>query len=135
MGADRNAVRRGKPELAIETLVKTFRRVAVEEPIPVVLATYYAYESQTPAIAQEKARGLLAHYGADADACRYFLVHVTADVEHADVWRGQLECALEHDPETVPDALFAMERASQALWLALDSIEERRQRFFAQPSD
>ena len=135
MGADRDVVRSGRPSAAIRELVAAFREAATTDAASAVLATFYAYESQVPAIAQEKARGLVAYYGADADTCRYFLVHVTADVAHSTVWRTQLDAALEEDPGAGPKALFAMERAASALWAALDGIEERRQRRMAQAAN
>ena len=37
-----------------------------------------------------KARGLRQFYGADDKACKYFDIHQTADVHHANVWREEL---------------------------------------------
>ena len=55
------------------------------------LAALYAYESQVPRIAREKAAGLRRFYGAEGNTCRYFDLHQTADLEHARIWREQIE--------------------------------------------
>lgn len=90
------------------------------------LAAFYAYESQVPRVAKEKARGLLEMYGADEKTCRYFRLHGTVDVHHAQVWRRQLSRLLEQNPQAAGAALSAGENAAKALWTALDGIEARR---------
>ena len=90
------------------------------------LAAFYAYESQVPQVAREKARGLREMYGADEKTCGYFTLHTTADVYHAQVWRQQLAKRLEANPQAAEKALNAGEAAAKALWRALDGIEERR---------
>ncbi len=65
-------------------------------------------------------------YGADEKTRRYFTLHRTADVYHAQVWKQQLESRLKASPEAAEKALTAAEDAARALWRALDGIEERR---------
>ena len=69
------------------------------------LAALYAYESRVPAIAAQKAAGLCDHYKADAKTCRYFTVHETADVHHAEVWKQAITRELERDPASADRAL------------------------------
>lgn len=47
------------------------------------LGALYAYESQTPEVAQTKIDGLRRHYGIDGPATRYFELHGELDVEHS----------------------------------------------------
>jgi pyrroloquinoline-quinone synthase len=90
------------------------------------LAAFYAYESQVPRVAREKARGLEERYGADARVTAYFTLHTTADVFHSRVWKQQLAKRLESHPDAAEKALVAGENAARALWRALDGIEARR---------
>jgi len=112
------------PEM--QKLTKFFHEVASEGTAEEALAAFYAYESQVPRIAKEKARGLQEMYGADEKTRRYFTLHSTADVHHSRVWRQQLAKRLEAHPERAEQALTAAENAARALWHALDGIEARR---------
>ena len=77
-------------------------------------------------MATEKDRGLRERYGADERTTRYFTLHATADVYHANVWREQLSRLVEAAPQAAEPALDAAEKAAKALWTALDGIESRR---------
>jgi pyrroloquinoline-quinone synthase len=127
MGADRADVRNSQPVGEITGLMNHFRNVAKEGPAAEVLATFYAYESQVPRVAKEKARGLRDMYGADAKTCGYFTLHTTADVYHSNVWRDQLNQVVADDAEAQERALVAAENAARSLWRALDGIERERQ--------
>lgn len=127
MGAARDAARMSAPTPGVRDLIASFRRAAAEQPVAAALAAMYAYESQIPRVAQEKARGLRQMYGADQRACEYFDLHVRADVQHSSVWRDLL-CALVKDDDPAAEAaLQAAGDAAQWLWRALDSIENQRQ--------
>jgi pyrroloquinoline-quinone synthase len=64
------------------------------------LAALYAYESQLPAIARTKIKGLVERYDLDeARALRFFEVHEIADVEHSDVCRELLDALPEGQRE------------------------------------
>ena len=103
-----------------------FNLVAREGASEEALAAFYAYESQVPRVAGEKARGLREMYGADEKTCGYFTLHTTADVYHSRVWRSQLAKIIEKNPEATEKALTAGENAAKALWNALDGIEAAR---------
>ena len=125
MGADRD-LRRHQPLAEIRDLMNFFHEVAERGTPEEALAAFYAYESQVPRVAQEKARGLQEMYDADEKTRGYFTLHTTADVYHAKVWRRQLGKRLEANPQTAEKALAAGESAAKALWRALDGIEARR---------
>jgi pyrroloquinoline-quinone synthase len=125
MGAGRNPFgRKSVPE--VKRLVKHFAKVAEEGTPAEALATFYAYECQVPRVAAEKDRGLREQYSADERATRYFALHATADVYHANVWREQLAKQVEEHPKAAAQALDAAETAAKVLWNALDGIEMRR---------
>jgi pyrroloquinoline-quinone synthase len=125
MGASRDP-RGHTPVAEIEGLMSFFHGVASSGTPEEALAAFYAYESQVPRVAREKARGLREMYGADDRTCGYFTLHSTADVYHAQVWRQQLARRLEQNPNAAEPALAAAGNAAQALWSALDGIEVRR---------
>ena len=110
----------------IDALTKSFHTVAREGASEEALASFYAYESQVPRVAAEKARGLREMYGADEKTCAYFTLHTTADVYHSRVWRNQLAKLVENNSEAADRALIAGENAAKALWNALDGIEAKR---------
>ena len=126
MGAGRSEVRGRQPLAEVQALIAEFRRVAREGSAAEALAAFYAYESQVPRIAREKAGGLAQRYGADAKTCGYFELHQFADVEHAHVWRELLSAEVTAHPEQAEAALRAAETAAQALWRVLDGMEARR---------
>ncbi|HEX6505392.1 MAG TPA: iron-containing redox enzyme family protein [Terriglobales bacterium] len=125
MGASRRALR--QPVAEIKALINHYSEVASQGLEEEALAAFYAYESQIPRVAKEKARGLREMYGADAKTCAYFTLHTTADVFHTNVWRQQLGKRLQLNPQNVEAALESGEQAARALWKALDGIEEGRQ--------
>lgn len=126
MGASREEVRARRPVPEVEQLIATFRRIVAEEPVIAALAAFYAYESQVPRVAKEKAKGLREHYQADRKTCAYFDLHTMADIYHAQVWRDELEALVAQRPEQAERALAAAEECAQALWRALDGIERER---------
>jgi pyrroloquinoline-quinone synthase len=126
MGAEETAVR--ERELSNETRALLLHfRAAMTCSAAAALAALYAYESRVPAIAKTKAEGLEQHYGADAATRRYFTVHTTADVYHAQAWREALTAELAARPEDTEAALAAAEDAAKALWAALDGVQRKRQ--------
>jgi pyrroloquinoline-quinone synthase len=119
-------VTRRRTTSGVAELVQFFHRIAAEASPQEALAAFYAYESQVPRLAEEKERGLKAFYKADESATRYFTLHKTADVEHAESWRKELVRQIEAEPESAEKALNAAERASLCLWKALDGINAAR---------
>lgn len=123
-GARDSAAEPTVPELA--RLLDSFHQVSREGSPEEALASFYAYESQVPRVAAEKARGLREMYGADQKTCGYFTLHTSADVYHSRVWKNQLTKLVDDNPAAADRALIAAESAAQALWNALDGIESAR---------
>jgi len=126
MGADRDAVRDRVPIAEIQALIHEFRRAARDGSTAEALAAFYAYESQIPRIAKQKATGLTERYGADNRTAGYFKLHQTADVEHSRVWRELLAEQIASDPQHTDNALASAERIAQMLWQVLDGMQARR---------
>ncbi len=124
MGGNRATGAACVPE--IKSLIASFHAVAQEGAPEEALAAFYAYESQVPRVAAEKARGLREMYGANENTCGYFTLHTTADVYHSRVWQSQLERIVENNSAAEERALAAAERSAKALWKALDGIEAAR---------
>ena len=127
MRANIPEVRQRKPIAELRDLIAAFCETARTGSAAEALATFYAYESQVPRIAKEKERGLREWYRAGDRTCAYFTLHRTADVGHSQVWREQLNRLLAEEPERATEALEAGARTAQALWRALDGIENRRE--------
>ena len=125
MGGRRD-MRGHEPVGELKELTQSFHQVSQTGTPEEALAAFYAYESQVPRVATEKARGLQERYGANEKTCGYFTLHTTADVYHSQVWRRQLVKRVKADPQTAEKALDAAENAAKALWRALDGIEARR---------
>jgi len=125
MGARRD-MRGHSPVPEITELTAFFHRVASEGTPEEALAAFYAYESQVPRVAKEKARGLRESYGAGERVTAYFTLHTTADVYHSQLWRQQLGKRVAANPQAADKALVAGKNAAKALWHALDGIEARR---------
>ncbi len=123
MGGSR---RKRRPAGEIRNLISWFQKIAGEGSPEEALGAFYAYESQVPRVAQEKDRGLRELYGADEKTRGYFVLHATADVYHAQVWRKQLEKRVQANPETAEKALAAAETAAELLWTVMDGFEARR---------
>src|SRR5258705_6926876 len=116
MGGERAASE--TPVAEIAELTDSFHAIAREGSSEEALAAFYAYESQVPRVAKEKARGLREMYGADERTASYFALHTTADIYHSNVWREQLAKRVDANPEMAEQALTAAESAAKALWTA-----------------
>lgn len=91
MGADEEDVRLVKLNPETVRLIDTFRRLS-RGSYASGLGALYAYESQLPQIAKTKIKGLVERYDARAPSTlKFFEVHETADLEHADVCRELLD--------------------------------------------
>jgi pyrroloquinoline-quinone synthase len=126
VGADSSDVRSRALQPETAALIEHFRTAMQAAPAS-ALAALYTYESRVPAIARTKAEGLKQHYGADKATSRYFTLHQTADVYHAQVWRSAIEAELTAHPDKAEVALDMAEATAAALWETLSGIERERQ--------
>lgn len=86
------------------------------------LGALYAYEHQTPAVAETKLKGLKAHYGVqDKAGLQFFDVHAKADVWHTEEVAGLLNALT---PAEQAKAAQGALTAAKALWGFLDGIVE-----------
>jgi pyrroloquinoline-quinone synthase len=127
MGANSADVRDRKLQPETASLIAHFRG-AMQASTASALTSLYTYESRVPVIAHTKAEGLKQYYGADKATARYFTLHQTADVRHAQVWRDAIEAELTAHPEEADTALDAAEATASILWSTLSGIERERQR-------
>ena len=84
------------------------------------LGALYAYEHQTPAIAETKIKGLKEFYGITSEkGLKFFEVHKSADVWHSQEV-ADLLVKLSYDDKV--EAFSAASQAADALWSFLDGI-------------
>jgi pyrroloquinoline-quinone synthase len=107
------------PSKATETLLAAVRAVSSTDPVA-ALAMVAAYEVQAADIASSKADGLRDHYGMDAAGTRFWDVHTTQEVAHAD-WSIEALASLDADPAVVH---AAAQVAAEAWWDFLSEREE-----------
>lgn len=85
------------------------------------MARMYAIESGQPAISKTKAEGLAAHYDIhDGPGNKYFTVHETMDVHHAEAGRKLIESHMNEFSED--ELVAAAEEAFKANWRLLDGV-------------
>ena len=86
------------------------------------LGALYAYENQTPAVAESKMQGLKEFYNIDSvKALKFFEVHKTADIWHSDEVAGLIEKLSSAEKS---EAIMAAAEAAEALWGFLDGMME-----------
>jgi len=111
------AASEAEPTPATSALLTYVRQASASDPVA-ALAMVAAYEVQAADIAASKADGLRRHYGMDAQGTRFWDVHSSQEVAHAD-WSVEALAALETDPAVVR---AAAQVAADAWW---DFLSER----------
>lgn len=125
VGAGRNEVQGSDVLAQTERCVSSFQTAADIKSLPFALGMLYAYESQTPGVAQTKIEGLRKHYGIDGPALQYFELHGELDVEHS----GELARAIEEiavDEAARKEAEAGAKAGAEAIWGLLSGIAEAR---------
>jgi pyrroloquinoline-quinone synthase len=113
MGVSEAAARGVELEHETRALIETFRRLS-RRSYAAGLGALYVYESQLPAVAEAKIRGLKDFYGVEEErAIRFFKVHEEADVAHSEVCRGLLDTLSEAEQG---EAVAAGIELAEALW-------------------
>jgi pyrroloquinoline quinone (PQQ) biosynthesis protein C len=108
-----------EPTAATSALLSALRQASLFGPVA-ALAMVAAYEVQAADIAASKAEGLRHHYGMAAEGTRFWDVHTSQEVAHAD-WSIEALTALEADPAVVR---AAAQVAADAWWDFLTEREE-----------
>ena len=116
LGVSAEEVERAEPHPETSALIEHYAEVAQNAPVAEALATLFAYESQVPAIAWEKIKGLTEHYDLLPEQFEFFSVHLVSDVAHSGAELSAIEELCE-DEEAV---VAAAERASERLLGFLD---------------
>jgi len=81
-----------------------------------------AYESQIPAVAETKLKGLQTHYGIDNEkGTEFFKLHGVLDIKHAQTW-WDIISKYADTPEKQEEVLKAVEQGRDALWGFLSGI-------------
>jgi len=101
------------------TLLALVRTTATKDPAA-ALAMVAAYEAQAADIATTKSNGLRRHYGFDREGTRFWDVHSTQEVAHAE-WSTVALAELGADPDAVLAAAIV---SADSWWLFLTERDE-----------
>jgi pyrroloquinoline-quinone synthase len=113
----------GRPAGPTRRLLDAYERHALSGSAPAALGALYAYESQFPAVAAEKSRGLRAHYGIRSRAAHeFFRVHTVADVEHSAAEAKLLKTYLRSGAAAGREAERGLRDSLNAWWGFLDGF-------------
>ena len=125
VGAAQADVRESAPVAETIGCVAAFRSAATERSVPFALGMLYAYESQTPGVAQTKIEGLRKHYGIDGPALEYFQLHGELDVEHSDDLAHAI-AEIATDEAAAQEAVAGAKAGAEAIWDLLSGIAKER---------
>lgn len=124
LGVARDDVKSSQKWSETSNLIGTFRSVCSGGTTAEGLAALYAYESQIPAVAETKIKGLVENYQMnDPHHYQYFTVHVEADREHAAAERAMLDQYVTDD--NAATTAGAVDRILDALWEMLSGVCRR----------
>lgn len=125
VGAAPAQVRSTSPAVETEDCVRAFSNAMETRSLPFALGMLYAYESQTPGVAETKVTGLRDHYSIEGKALEYFELHGELDVEHsADLARALDEIVV--DEAAAQEAEDGAKAGAEAIWKLLDGVARQR---------
>lgn len=120
LGLDREQIRSHQNLKEAKGLVATFKSLT-QKSFPSGLGALYAYESQVPAIAEQKIDGLKKHYNVtEPRGLAFFQVHLTADQYHSESERNAFDNLSNAEKE---EAIESAQTASKALWNFLSALD------------
>jgi pyrroloquinoline-quinone synthase len=125
LGRDEKALAVEEIQAETAACVKSFGEATGTASLPFALGMLYAYESQTPEVADTKVRGLREHYGIDGEPVRYFELHGELDLEHSAELAGALESVIDGD-EDLSSAKAGARAGAEAIWGLLDGVARVR---------
>jgi pyrroloquinoline-quinone synthase len=106
-----------------EELNRTFRTLCQKKSFAEGVAALYAYESQIPAVSDEKIQTLAKFYGiSKPEEIEFFTVHREADIEHSRISQEILDSLIDETDRA--KALQAAKKLSKSLWKFLDGMYE-----------
>ena len=125
LGNDRATLETTPPEAETSACVGAFGTATRDASVPFALGMLYAYESQTPEVAETKVTGLREFYGIAGDAAEYFQLHGELDVEHS---RELAECiaAVATTDEARAEAVAGARAGAEAIYGLLDGVARVR---------
>jgi pyrroloquinoline-quinone synthase len=93
--------------------------------MPFALGMLYAYESQTPEVAETKVTGLKNFYGITGAAAEYFQLHGELDVEHSRELAAAIDEVATTD-EARAEAVAGAAAGAAAIYGLLDGVARVR---------
>ena len=122
LGLDRDDVRSSEASDKTRELIDVMRGLTRDGEVHEGLGALYAYESQVPAVAVSKIKGLAEFYDIKGDRdVQFFSVHAEADVLHAQTSES-LVTTMCDDARKRDEATNAVEVTLNALYTFLDGV-------------
>ncbi len=125
LGSDRDDLDRTEAEPETRACVASFTDATANKSIPFALGALYAYESQTPQVAETKVTGLRDYYGVTGSAAEYFELHGELDVEHSRELAGAIEDVATTE-EARAEAVAGARAGAAAIYGLLDGVARVR---------
>ena len=123
LGLSKEEIMNASATKETKSFVNHFKSVTKEKSIAEGVAALYAYESQIPAVSEEKIKGLVNFYGVNTQqGLEYFEVHKIADIEHSGAEKKLIE-KYAVDEDTKAKVLQAVDRALDAYWSMLTGVQ------------
>ena len=125
LGCDRETLTNAPVESETADCVAGFTSATQTRSVPFALGMLYAYESQTPEVAETKITGLRDHYGIEGPAAEYFQLHGELDVEHSRELADAIEEVATTD-EARAEAVAGAKAGAEAIYGLLDGVARVR---------
>lgn len=123
LGLPLEVVKNAQPLRQTLELNRTFKTLCQKKSFAEGVAALYAYESQIPAVSQEKIETLAKFYRISGEReIEFFSVHQEADIEHSRISRDILDKIT--DESEKKKALQSARKLSRSLWEFLDGMYE-----------
>jgi pyrroloquinoline-quinone synthase len=125
LGKQRAALDAAKVESETAACVDAFATATKESSVPFALGMLYAYESQTPEVAETKVKGLKDFYGVTGPAAEYFQLHGELDIEHSSELAAAIDEVATTDAQRA-EAVAGAAAGAAAIYGLLDGVARVR---------
>lgn len=125
LGRDRASLDAAPVETETADCVSAFGTATKDASVPFALGMLYAYESQTPEVAETKVAGLKNFYGIAGPAAEYFQLHGELDVQHSSELAAAIDEVATTD-ETRAEAVAGAAAGAAAIYGLLDGVARVR---------